>query len=747
MSETSMHDIEGLRIGQEPEATASPTEIFRRVHRLLRGRYPIAIVLALVGGSLGAVAGYTSQTPLYQSTAKIHVKPMIGKILDETEMSTIMPMFRNYVNTQAALVESQRVLDQAMRSDAWRSLGRGNSPGEQEAFARALNVSVEAQSGQLIDIAFLDPDPKVAETAVKEVVQAYKELQAESERLDDPNRLNLLRDRKGMLANDIERRTSMIQSAASKYGTLDLAERHENEVEYLFQLEATERQLALELNRARSRIAVEGERPEPSVADDMDVAQIATVDQQMAQLLQERRQIEAQIERLRANGIGAKHRDMKRTVAELDAMDVQIRSYKEQWIAAHAGEDTGLELGVAGGDPAQIELQLDNIKAQVVAQREKTIELGKVRQQIEALAKENERDQAELERVEARLDQIALESSLLEAPGVSGRIAILSSGTSPTSPAVDRRAKLAVAGFVGGSGTPVALLMLLGLLGGRYRYSDETRDQIASPLLGILPTLPDNITDPEQAGIAAHCVHQIRTLLQIGVRGDEPPVFAVTSPTAGDGKTSLALSLGLSFASSGARTLLLDLDMIGGGLSSAMKLKGEEGTYAALEAGSLDGFVHELWVERLSLLPVGRRDAEHVGRLSPKAVKAMLRQARERYDVVVADTGPILGSLEASTLCGEADGVVMVLGRGQSHANAQRAFDQLRAVGARVLGLVFNRAKAADFNRSMSSASVRSVPADGTELGALRIGPDQARMLDGLGPMPRTIAASVSKVA
>ena len=65
-------------------------------------------------------------------------------------------------------------------------------------------------------------------------------------------------------------------------------------------------------------------------------------------------------------------------------------------------------------------------------------------------------------------------------------------------------------------------------------------------LLGILPNLPDRLSDPEQAAIAAHCVHQIRTMLQIngGVEGGERRVFAVTSASPGDGKTSLTLALG-----------------------------------------------------------------------------------------------------------------------------------------------------------------------------------------------------------
>ena len=41
-------------------------------------------------------------------------------------------------------------------------------------------------------------------------------------------------------------------------------------------------------------------------------------------------------------------------------------------------------------------------------------------------------------------------------------------------------------------------------------------------------------------------------IVQIGPSAEGRRVFAVTSPAAGDGKTSLALALGVSFAASGA---------------------------------------------------------------------------------------------------------------------------------------------------------------------------------------------------
>src|SRR5256885_14103285 len=111
--------------------------------------------------------------------------------------------------------------------------------------------------------------------------------------------------------------------------------------------------------------------------------------------------------------------------------------------------------------------------------------------------------------------------------------------------------RLVVLGLFWGAVLRLGRMLLAGVMDRRYRYSDEPGVDVSGiTLLGILPNLPDRLSDPEQAAIAAHCVHQIRTMLQIngsaiGAAGpeasDDPRVFAGTSAAPGAGKARLAL--------------------------------------------------------------------------------------------------------------------------------------------------------------------------------------------------------------
>jgi Mrp family chromosome partitioning ATPase len=90
-------------------------------------------------------------------------------------------------------------------------------------------------------------------------------------------------------------------------------------------------------------------------------------------------------------------------------------------------------------------------------------------------------------------------------------------------------------------------------------------------------------------------------------------------------------------------------------------------------------------------------------------LQGILAEARASFDVVLVDTGPILGSLEAAMVAAQSDAVVLTVSRGVPQALVKRSLDRLVEVGAYVVGMVLNRAAArevADF--AFSSGSVRS---------------------------------------
>ena len=144
----------------------------------------------------------------------------------------------------------------------------------------------------------------------------------------------------------------------------------------------------------------------------------------------------------------------------------------------------------------------------------------------------------------------------------------------------------------------------------------------------------------------------------------------------------------------------------------------------------------------LSILPVGQSGPDLVASLSPASVTLLLEQARQQYNTIVIDTGPIPVSTEASLVAAQADGVILTVRKGVQQQAAERAVMHLRAVGARLSGVVFNGAKASDMESSGFSAGISS-RMSGEQRPHLRGGVEPGSMPDRFGPVARAAALAL----
>jgi Mrp family chromosome partitioning ATPase len=339
------------------------------------------------------------------------------------------------------------------------------------------------------------------------------------------------------------------------------------------------------------------------------------------------------------------------------------------------------------------------------AQREMTELTTRIRS-VQALRESQQLVEDNLQRARERLESLRVEKS----QGRTGRVTVAQLGDIPLFPAKDRRLALSGVGALGGFGAGFAIVFLLTFLDRSYRFTDEIeRLGLDAPLLGALPELGN--ADPEQEEIAALSVHHLRNmvLLHPPLEVPDPKVYTVTSAGAGDGKTSLSLSLGMSFAASGMHTLLVDADLLGRGLTRSLQMDGTHGLAEALEHNSVAGAVHETSFANLWAMPAGRDGAIEPERLNKRDLARVTNAAREKFDIVLIDTGPLLGSLEANLVAGLSDAVVLVVSRGQDSKLVNACIQRLRRIGVHCAGVVFNRAEVQDFERSFAAGSVSSV--------------------------------------
>jgi capsular exopolysaccharide synthesis family protein len=713
----------------------------KRIHRLLRGRYPLVITLGLLFGVAGSLMGYLSQKPLFSSVSKIEIDPTV-RSNSPSNLGYGIPEYQYFLASQVSVIESPELIQRALDEDEWKA--GGGPRGDDLAMVRfASGLEVEnTPNTAIIKISYSDPDAKLALAGAQAVTKAYDEIYQESDPMGFASRLRELDKEKSTYNANLlgyQQQLSDLQQMYTAdglrmYSTDDMAA-----LQSEAQMELT--QLNFELAQEKSRLESD-ERATTPIADSSGAGnsmgkepplteeQIASNDEgRLNKMLAGRDAISQQIDRLQADGYGDENPTMKYQRSEYQVWDNAIKQYEQSVNdGGHVYANGRMSILPLKAEIASLKVQIDAQQKRYDEQNDLCAKIEKYAQSVKDIKKNITNAEGEIDRINNESEQLQTMANL----NPTNQMRVVYRPTLASEPSTDRRKIMGALGFLGGALLPTLVVMLVSVLDGRFRYSDEANTDLGGiPLLGILPNLPDLLTDPTQAATAAHCVHQIRTILQITGASTERRVFAVTSGSPGDGKTSLTLALGLSFAASGSRTLLVDGDLVGGGLTARLNVNAEHGVLEAMASRDIMPFIRTTDVADLSFLPIGKALGGYTGTISPAAVRRLVDEARKHFDVILIDTGPILGSIEASPVAVASDGVVLCVSRGQQRQLVDRALAHLHAIGAKLAGVVFNRAQAQDFERS-TNRMLGSVPA-GTD----------GRRSEAIGPVARAVASSV----
>ncbi len=672
-----------------------------KLHKLLRGRYPIVIVLALIFGAIGGAAGWIMPKQQFMATGQIELSPLIRNLSDADR---IMPMFNAFIGVQMQVLQSPRLIQQALGTQTWKDTNNPSSADFSGYFASNLVID-SPKNSQLITISYTDSKPNTASAGVGAVIQAYISRQNDEETREIREKQSKYETRRSVAAGNINLRQAEIQTLTLKFGVPDLKVLQDTTMSQMTQLQAQ-----IDSQQMTYDALLQGKTPTTKPVTRVTPEQLVTSNLFMRQLVNDRNSASLELVKARLK-YGESHPVIGNLQQQIkiynDQIEAQVEAYyKQPQIAAQYNDDGTLKQ--QSFDPERVRQDIERFKASLEVKRKLATDVARTSAEIAGKQQEINLLTQNINEATRELDALEFRKDML------GRVAIINGGDNAV-PAANKRPLIAAAGFIGGMGIPVGLMLLIGLMDSRLRYSDETdTDMSGITLLGILPNLPDRLSDPEQAATAAHCVHQIRTMLQINGAATDQSVFAVTSASPGDGKTSLTLALGLSFAACGSRTLLIDCDLIGAGLTRRLGVQSETGILEAALNRSVLEHIRTTEITDVAILPVGAGGALHASTLSPNALRRIIAEAKKHFDTILIDTGPILGSIEASLVATVADGIVLTVARGQQRQLIDKSLRHLMSIGAKICGVVFNRAQARDFERSLSNVSMRSVGLVGT---------------------------------
>lgn len=169
--------------------------------------------------------------------------------------------------------------------------------------------------------------------------------------------------------------------------------------------------------------------------------------------------------------------------------------------------------------------------------------------------------------------------------------------------------------------------------------------------------------------------------------------LVVTSPAAGEGKSTVAANLAVTMAQSGRRTILVDCDLRRPTLHELFDLPAEPGfTNLVLEQVS-EPPLQPTGVENLWLLAGGPKPPNPADLLGAERVDHIIALLSSKADIVLFDAPPVVAVTDAAILGAKVDGILLVIQAGKTRRDhSERAKELLDKAKVRIVGVTLTNA-------------------------------------------------------
>ncbi len=183
----------------------------------------------------------------------------------------------------------------------------------------------------------------------------------------------------------------------------------------------------------------------------------------------------------------------------------------------------------------------------------------------------------------------------------------------------------------------------------------------------------------------------LRAKLEYLIDSRKCKVVGITSAIAGEGKTLLSTHLAINLAATGRKkVLLIDVDLRKSDLANGLAIAPRPGLSEFLLASATPpDIVRNSLAPGLFIIPGGERIADPADLLAGDRFREFLRQVRDKFDVVLLDTPPVLPVADTLNIKEQVDGFIMVFRAGFTpHPELRQAVEELGEKS--VLGVVIN---------------------------------------------------------
>ncbi len=664
---------------------------------ILRHKFTIILftLIALVASAIAT----SLQTPIYRSSVKLQIDREAVRIVNFEGVTPREAAYSyDFYETQYQLLKSRalarRVVEQLglESSDQFRAeekpsffrelnsffssespggeTGNAGTRGLEHLLLASLTVS-PIKNSRLVVVSYDSPNPELAAKVVNTLAKSFIDTTMERRFENSSYAKAFLSDRIKQVRANLEESERKLVEYAGERAIVDMDAKQSILMQKLQALNTRLTEVEADRIKAESRF----QEMKNSSSQGFDQISASEVIQSYKEKL-------ADLEGEYEDNLHV----FKPAYPKMQRLQGQIEELKRKIAEESAGIQSSIESSyqAAVREQAMLQSRMTDIKGQI-------LELQRKSTDYQALKRDMETNRELYDGLLQRIKEVGV------AAGVgANNISIIDKGEVPGAaykPNLQKNLQIAlVLGLLGGIG----LAFLFEHLDDTIKSASELEKLVELPVLGVIPELrlendAESValkTCDEPKSAIAEAYRSCRTALSFSSPSGSPKILHVTSSIAGEGKTTTAISLALTYVQAGANVLLVDADLRNPSLHNELDLPNEAGLTNHL-AGEYKAseVVQSNVVDGLYVMTAGPLPPNPAEMLGSGRMMELLQTAEEKFDLVIIDGPPVLGLADALILANLASATMVVVDAGVTRAGALKgAVQRLRQARAKALG-------------------------------------------------------------
>ena len=307
--------------------------------------------------------------------------------------------------------------------------------------------------------------------------------------------------------------------------------------------------------------------------------------------------------------------------------------------------------------------QMENLKVNIDEWQKKALDTSERLAEFNRIKGKADRLKTLYDRLTASLKDVNVSQSV----DANDQIAIMEAATPPVSVRPGLIKSLLI-GLGCGLGAGIVILLLLDRIDDRMASFSEFQSQFTENVLGQIPKEKTKgkvtlLQSDDARHVFAESYRNIRSsIFFMPYDGPRPKTLLVTSSVPNEGKSTISSNLAITFALSGARTLLIDGDLRRGALRESFDVASKLGFSEVLkqEVNWRDVVVPTSY-PNLALLPRGKTLGQPSEHLLRDSTDQLLREMYSCFDYILIDSSPVLAADDTTSLAPKIDATLFVV--------------------------------------------------------------------------------------